>query len=261
MIPKIIHCCWFGKNPIPDDLQAYMNTWALFCPDYEIKVWNEDIFDVNTHPFTASAYQQKKYAYVSDYVRAYALYHFGGIYLDTDVELKKNLDMFLSHEAFSGFEKVGLPFTAVWGAIPQHSLTHKVLEYYSNRKYDASQETNTLSVSRLIIEDFKINPNKNELQHGEDEHNTLTIYPAEYLCLDLMPNFATHHFAGSWLPEDTTVSYKDYLHADYYIQKSIQACTKKDISNLKAIASNLTLSQIMKILIFKIYYLMKNIKR
>lgn len=253
MIPKIIHCCWFGMNPIPDNLLKYMESWSQYCSDYEIKIWTEENFDVNSHPFTESAYAQRKYAYVSDYVRAYALFHFGGVYLDTDVELKNNLDAFLIHDAFSGFEKKGLPFTAVWGAIPKHSLTEKVLDYYHDRKYEETQETNTLSVSRLIIDEFCINPDNNELQTGSDGVHSLTIYPAEVLCLDLIPNIATHHFAGSWLPNRKAL-YKDYLHSQYYVDKALNTSNASSDSVLKGLASSLSFGQLLKVLVFNVYY-------
>ncbi|MEG0035003.1 MAG: capsular polysaccharide synthesis protein, partial [Bacilli bacterium] len=81
MIPKIIHYCWFGKKDIPEPLQHYITGWKEKCPDWEIKLWNEDNFDINSHPFTKKAYEEKKYAFVSDYVRALALCEFGGVYL------------------------------------------------------------------------------------------------------------------------------------------------------------------------------------
>lgn len=260
-IPKIIHCCWFGKKPIPTELQKYIDSWKVFCPDYQIKIWNEDNFDINSHIFTKTAYAQKKYAYVSDFVRAYALYHFGGIYLDTDIELKHNLDIFLQNEAFSGFERPGLPFTAIWGAIPYHSLTQEVLNYYTDRKYDINQETNTLSVSRIIIQVFNINPAINEIQNGTNGIHSITIYPSEYFCLDLKPNFATHHFVGSWLSDDKKTSYKEHLHVEYHTNRALSIISKaNNISSLKALASTLSLLQIFKILIFKIYYLLRFMK-
>lgn len=119
MIPKIIHYCWFGRKNIPESLQHYINGWKDKCPGWEIKLWNEDNFDINSHPFTQKAYEEKKYAFVSDYVRAMALHKFGGVYLDTDVEIKHPIDEFLTLEAFSSFEIDSIPFTsAVWGSMP-----------------------------------------------------------------------------------------------------------------------------------------------
>ncbi|AWL18086.1 glycosyl transferase [Acinetobacter nosocomialis] len=248
MIPRTIHYCWFGPNKIPEQLIQYMNSWRLFCPDYEIKLWNEESFDIKSHPFTLSAYNHKKYAYVSDYVRAYALHNFGGIYLDTDVELKENLDIFLKHQAFTGFEEKGSPFTAVWGSIPNHSLTKRVLQYYHNRIYSIEENTNTFSVSEILKKNYMIDPLNNTLQVGNDSINTIHIYPSSHFCLDLPKNFATHHFYGSWLP-DKIKSYKENV-SEIYFNEQLESL--KDITHskkfLKTIASTMTFKDLFNLL-------------
>ena len=105
MIPKIIHYCWFGRNPLPQSAIKCINSWKKFFPDYEIKEWNEDNFDVNIIPYTAEAYEAKKYAFVSDYARFWILYHHGGIYFDTDVEVIKPFDDILERGPFMGREQ------------------------------------------------------------------------------------------------------------------------------------------------------------
>ena len=107
MIPKTIHYCWFGRNPLPDSAVKCINSWRKFFPDYEIKEWNEDNFDVNSIPYTAEAYEARKYAFVSDYARFWILYHFGGIYFDTDVEVIKPMDDIIERGPFMGIEVVG----------------------------------------------------------------------------------------------------------------------------------------------------------
>ncbi len=104
MIPKIIHYCWFGRGKLPELAFKCMDTWKKYLPDYQLRLWNEDTFDITSHPYVFEAYQSKKYAFVTDYVRLYALYHFGGIYMDTDVEVIRNLDELLDLPGFSGFE-------------------------------------------------------------------------------------------------------------------------------------------------------------
>lgn len=259
MIPKILHCCWFGNNPIPNDLKKYIDTWKINCPDYTIKLWSEKNFDVNSHPFTKLAYQQKKYAFVSDYVRAYALFHEGGIYLDTDVEIKLNLDCFLNNEGFSGFETIGMPFTAVWGAIPKHSLPRKVLSYYDKHDFKKNMEPNTLFISELIIKDFGINPQLNDLQSGFDGEYKLTIYPSEFFCLDLYPNFTTHHFFGSWL-QTKNIPYKDHVHTTYHLDQILKKSSTNNESLLRNLAKKTGYKDILKILLYKIYYFFKRIK-
>ena len=104
MIPKIIHYCWFGGNPLPPLALECIASWKKFLPDYEIKEWNEKNFDVNITPYTAEAYLQKKYAFVSDVARLIVIYEQGGIYMDTDVEVIKPLDDLLENKAYMSFE-------------------------------------------------------------------------------------------------------------------------------------------------------------
>lgn len=254
MIPKIIHYCWFGPNNIPNELINHMKSWELFCPDYEIKLWNEDSFDINSHPFTKSAYNEGKYAYVSDYVRAFALNVYGGIYLDTDVELKQNLDIFLNHEAFTGFECIGAPFTAVWGSIENHSLTKRILDYYKNKVYTIHEPTNTASVSEILIKDYHINPLSNEKQKGDDNNNSIIVYPSTTFCLDLATNYATHHFHGSWL-ENKKKSFKINIHEKYLLESLIKYNSiYKENNFIKEIAKNLTFKDFLKLLRYFIKY-------
>lgn len=254
MIPKIIHYCWFGGNPLPEKLQQYLESWKKFCPDYEIKLWNENNFDITHYPFTKTAYEHKKFAYVSDYVRAYALFYEGGIYLDTDVELKANLDHLLEYEAFTGFESQYLPFTAVWAAQPKHSLSKKVLNYYDDRIYTNEELPNTLFISDIICNDFNINKAHDTYQVGFDGTHRLHVFASSYLCLDLPQNIATHHFIGSWLDVDEErKSYKKIIHDNYYYQH-IKSDFLFEKNQLKNLAKQLS----FKNLILIIRYYMKS---
>ena len=109
MIPKVIHYCWFGRNPLPPFAVKCIESWKKFLPGYEIKEWNEDNFDVNIIPYTQEAYEARKYAFVSDYARFYILYHHGGIYFDTDVEVIKSIDDIIERGAFMGCENEAKP--------------------------------------------------------------------------------------------------------------------------------------------------------
>ena len=104
MIPKIIHYCWFGRNPLPKSAKKCINSWRKFMPEYEIREWNEDNFDVNCIGYTKEAYHAKKYAFVSDYARYWILYQHGGIYFDTDVEIIKPMDDIIAKGPFMGVE-------------------------------------------------------------------------------------------------------------------------------------------------------------
>ena len=100
-IPKIIHYCWFGGNPLPELAEKCIESWKKYLPDYEIIRWDENNFDFNINDYVKEAYENKKWAFITDYVRLYAMYNYGGIYMDTDVEVLKSLDCFLIHPAFS----------------------------------------------------------------------------------------------------------------------------------------------------------------
>ena len=116
MIPKKIHYCWFGKNPLPEQTKQYIETWKKYCHDYEIIEWNEDNFDINQNQYCKEAYEAKKWAFVSDYVRLKVLYDNGGIYMDTDIEVIKPLDDLLQYNWFAGFEAEDRIQTGVIGA-------------------------------------------------------------------------------------------------------------------------------------------------
>ena len=125
-IPKIIHFVWFGKGVIPEKDQKCIASWVLNCPDYEIMMWNEDTFDINSNQYVKEAYENKKYAFVSDYVRLYALYNYGGIYLDTDVEIFKPFDEFLKYDFFTSFENMCMLVLAVTGCTKHNKIIEKL---------------------------------------------------------------------------------------------------------------------------------------
>lgn len=111
MIPKKIHYCWFGRGEKPKLAEKCIASWRKCCPDYEIIEWNEDNFDINSNPYTKWCYENKKYAFLSDYVRLLVVYQNGGLYFDTDVELVKNTDFLLENQSFFGFETDGTEFS------------------------------------------------------------------------------------------------------------------------------------------------------
>ena len=107
MIPKKIHYCWFGGNPLPESAKKYIETWKKYCPDYEIIEWNEENFDVTQNQYCKEAYEAKKWAFVSDYARFWILYRYGGIYFDTDVEVIRPIDDMVAKGPFMGCERDG----------------------------------------------------------------------------------------------------------------------------------------------------------
>ena len=207
MIPKTIHYCWFGGNPLPKSAEDCIRSWEKHCPDYEIIEWNETNFDIDSNLYTKQAYENKKWAFITDVVRLYALYNYGGIYMDTDVEVIKPLDCFLHHHAFSGFEDPENIPTGIMAAEKGHPLFKRLLEYYDNRPFVVNGEpdltTNVTTITKLLLTEGFV-PN-NSFQ----EIAGFALYPYDYFCprdihtmqLVVTENtYTIHHFAGTWLP-------------------------------------------------------------
>lgn len=136
MIPKKIHYCWFGGNPIPDKFQKYILSWKKCCPDYEIIKWDESNFDVNSCAFTKKAYCEKKWAFVSDYARLWIIYHEGGVYLDTDVELLKPLDWLCDYPAWFACEGGSVSTGLGFGAEAYNNIVYKNLQIYEKMNFE-----------------------------------------------------------------------------------------------------------------------------
>lgn len=131
MIPKTIHYCWFGGKPLPGSAKKYIASWRKYLPDYEVKEWNEGNFDVNRIPYTREAYARGKYAFVSDYARFYILYHHGGLYFDTDVEVIRSMDDIVERGAFVGMEELhGVNPGLGIGTEAGHGFYKELLAYY-----------------------------------------------------------------------------------------------------------------------------------
>jgi len=162
VIPKIIHYCWFGRGELPEIANKCIVSWKKYLPDYEIKRWDENNFNVNIIPYTAEAYKAGKYAFVSDYARFWILYKYGGLYFDTDVELIKPIDDIIAQGSFMGCElspKDGQLYPSIapglgLGAPPGHSLYRTVLENYGRMhlysKYGIIGETVVQIITSLF---------------------------------------------------------------------------------------------------------------
>ena len=134
-IPKIIHYVWLGDKKKPELFYRCLESWKKYCPDYEIKEWNEKNFDFSQSRFAKEAYSQKKWGFVPDYIRAKVLYDYGGIYLDTDVELTKSFDNLLNNEFLISFENNVYLETAVLASRPKHPFLKKMCDFYINHPF------------------------------------------------------------------------------------------------------------------------------
>lgn len=219
MIPKKIHYCWFGQGKMSKQATDCLESWRKQLPDYEVIIWNEENFDININQFVSEAYKGKKFAFVTDYVRLYALYHHGGIYMDTDVELLKPLDKFMNHRVFLGFEKGNLLQTGLIAAEKGHPWIKMLLDHYKNKTYikeDGSVDPtpNTVVVTEITKENYKWTPkNKHQVLEGG-----INIYPIKFFCAKdwrtgkVTVNkytYAVHHFAGSWVDEKVTTPHEN----------------------------------------------------
>ena len=197
MIPKKIHYVWVGGNEKNNTIKQCMKTWGKHLEGYEVIEWNDNNFDIDSHPFVKAAYKAKKWAYVSDYIRAYVIYKYGGIYLDTDILVLDNFDRFLNNRAFVGFENPQYPFTAVFGAEPGHPLVKDMIEYYDRLdeyKFDF-EKNNTISVSDLLIKKYHCKVG-NKFQILDED---IAVYPDTVLCNPSENSISIHVFTGTWL--------------------------------------------------------------
>ena len=205
---KKIHYCWFGGKKLPKEVEKCIATWKKFLPDYEIKEWNESNFDINTCTFVKEAYENKKWAFVSDYVRIYALYHEGGIYFDTDMKITKDVSNIVDKEMFLGYEDSGYVGTAVIGVKEKNNKYIKeILDYYNRiEHFDADiiyNYANPVIITRIL----KKYDNKVDEKGIRIFDNNVYIYPRDYF-YPLSYNYAervftdntcmVHLFSATW---------------------------------------------------------------
>lgn len=207
MIPKKIHYCWFGKKPLPPEALKCINSWKKFCPDYEIIEWNESNYDINKNEYVKYTYENKKYAFLSDYVRLDIIYNEGGIYLDTDVELLKSLDDLLCNDGYIGMEQVGTINTGQgFGAIKHHPFVKENMNFYENTKFIDENGNFIKNICVPITTEIlakKGLKKENVIQHVYD----MKVFPVEYFCPKVMGTnkiiitnntYSIHHFESSW---------------------------------------------------------------
>lgn len=208
MIPKIINYCWFGGKSLPVKTKKCIESWKKFCPDYKIVRWDESNFDVHKIRYINQAYNRGKYAFVADYVRLSVVKEFGGIYLDTDVELLKNLDDLLKYNAFFGMEEDGRVNTGIgFGAVKDSPIIDELIKVYDGASFfDGHHEDNTTCVeySKPFFKSLGLE-DKNKTQFFEDSN--AIVFSTEFFCPQDMKNgkvritkntYSIHHYDATW---------------------------------------------------------------
>lgn len=207
-VPKVIHYCWFGRNPKPQVIKNCIASWKKYCPGYEIKEWNETNYNINKNEYTKKAYASKKYAFLTDYVRLDLLYTYGGIYMDTDVKLIKPIDDLVEKGNFMSFEKVGRINTGVGFASEKgNKIVKENKEYYENHTFVDSKGNFDpeicVKITTKILIDHGLNYKSNTVQKVDG----FTIYSSDYFSpkkmgtnkITLTPNtHGIHLYASSW---------------------------------------------------------------
>lgn len=207
-IPKIIHYVWLGGKKKPKLVQDCIKSWKKYCPDYKIIEWNESVFTEINNQYLTEAYNSKKYAFASDYIRLWALKKYGGIYLDTDAELTNSLNKFLIHSFFMGQElhnNVVHLNTALIGAEPNNKIVSELLNLYDNKRFIKDDGEFDLTPNPVLFLNFFTQHYKTvKIQNGFNTiniTNNAVIYPYHYFCIPAKfhINYAIHHFSGSWV--------------------------------------------------------------
>lgn len=212
MIPKIIHYCWFGGNPLPENVKKYIATWKSYLPDYEIKQWNELNFNVHCCKYVEEAYVQKKWAFVSDVARVYALCQEGGIYIDTDVEVVRSFDSLLNNRMFLGFEGTEWVGTNIFASEAHHPILEEFYSRYLMRTFVKPDGSLDLTTNVKELTEFLTN-NYNLILNGKEQELSLFhIYPTDYFSpydyiqdkLHKTKNtYSIHWYAKSWVHESS----------------------------------------------------------
>lgn len=236
MIPKIIHYCWFGHNPKSELIERCIESWRKFCPDYEIKEWNEDNFDYTQCQYAADAYKEKKWGFVPDFIRLKLIYDYGGIYLDTDVELLKSLDALLEESAVMGFEnKCYVNSGSIIMSEPGNTIIKSMYEmYYDVSFYNEDSSLNLVPSPKYnteVLVKYGLQQN-NTKQTVSDGVSQITVFPTEYFCpkdfesgqIAIFENtYSIHHYDGSWF-DDFQISAWEYRRKIFKKYKNKKVC-------------------------------------
>ena len=191
MIPKIIHYCWFGKGALPSSAKKCIDSWRIFFPEFEIRQWNEDNFEIDKFDYTREAYAAKKYAFVSDFVRFWALYYYGGLYFDTDVEVVKDFSDILKKGPFMGFELNPINDTNKGmrinpglgiGVTPKHPFYKTLLDQYECMHWVSYAESEGMMPTVVDYTTDLFLKKGIKIQNGIQCIDGIYVYPESYFC-------------------------------------------------------------------------------
>lgn len=249
MIPKKIHYCWLSEDALPHKIKRCIDSWHKYLPDYEIILWDFNRFPKGSSKWVDEAFSMKKFAFAADYIRAYALYNEGGIYLDSDVEVIKSFNPLLELPYFLGTESEGPIEAAAMGASKGHPLFEMLLNYYDHKSF---RQTNGMiedtPMPNIINSLIETNFTKNHIDSINQfifDEKIINIFTSDYFSpksyvdetLHLTQNtFCIHHFAGSWLPLSTRIKIK----REFVIRKLQSSFGNQTISNFKKLYHFLT---------------------
>lgn len=214
MIPKIIHLCWMSGDPFPSDIQKCIDSWKRILPDYEIWLWDTKRFDLSTSVWVTEAYDKKKYAFCADYIRMYALFNYGGVYLDSDVEVLRSFNDLLTLPYFIGYESKQYFEAAVIGAEKGNPFIGDVLAYYKDRHF--VKENGSLDIQIMPEVMMNVANSKwkrvliNEISDFINDPTIINVFPYDWFSpidstgkryvLRVSKNtYCIHHFASAWV--------------------------------------------------------------
>lgn len=213
MIPKLIHYCWLSKDAYPDNILKCLESWKTKLPDYKIMLWNFDRSEICSSAWVQEAFAHQKYAFAADYIRLYVLYHYGGIYLDSDVEVLKNFDDLLQLPYFVGLDSCGYIEAAVLACEAGTPWIGQCLDYYNDRHFVLDNGyLNTVPLPEImknvLIKDYTITL-LDKLSYSYRLDKCLYVHPYTYFSpkrhdtgvINVQDNtYTIHHYAMSWIP-------------------------------------------------------------
>lgn len=225
MIPKIIHLCWLSGDPYPPKIAKCLKSWEKYLPDYEVILWDTKRFDLNSSIWVKQAFEKKKYAFAADYIRFYALYHMGGVYLDSDVEVLKSFNDLLDLPYFMGAEKAQTPEAAIIGAEKGCDWIKQCLDYYQDRPFiNEDGSLNIQTVPDIMIKQIKqikpvrvlsleesLNIRNLDMEKEVLEFNDAFFSPKIFDSREVEITeytYAIHHYQNSWFSPKAKAYYR-----------------------------------------------------